>query len=62
MSGALAARWRAVLAVTALACLAAIGVALVSQHVYDMQPCPWCVLQRAVFAAIALSCLPGALL
>lgn len=62
MRGALAARSRAVLAVAALACLAAIGLALVSQHVYDMQPCPWCVLQRAVFAAIALSCLPGALL
>jgi disulfide bond formation protein DsbB len=27
-----------------------------------MQPCPWCVLQRAIFAAIALACLPGAVL
>jgi len=40
----------------ALACLAAVGVALVSQHVFDMQPCPWCVLQRVVFLAIALAC------
>jgi disulfide bond formation protein DsbB len=40
--------------------LAAIGAALVSQHVFDMQPCPWCVLQRAVFAAIALVALAGA--
>ena len=42
--------------------LAAVGAALVSQHVYDMQPCPWCVLQRAIFVAIALAALPGLLL
>ena len=59
MREALAARSRAVLSALALVCLAAIGLALVSQHVYDMQPCPWCVLQRAIFAAIALVCLPG---
>ena len=34
--------------------LAAIGAALVSQHVYDMQPCPWCVLQRAMFLLVAV--------
>ena len=39
-----------------LACLAAVGAALVSQHVYGMQPCPWCVLQRLVFIAIAIAC------
>ena len=37
--------------------LAAVAAALVSQHAFDMQPCPWCVLQRAVFVAIALVCL-----
>jgi disulfide bond formation protein DsbB len=37
-------------------CLAAVSAALVSQYVYDMQPCPWCVLQRALFIAIALAC------
>jgi disulfide bond formation protein DsbB len=42
-------------ALIALACLAAIGAALVSQHVFDMQPCPWCVLQRLIFALIALA-------
>ena len=52
----------AVLLLIAVASLAAIGAALVSQHVFDMQPCPWCVLQRAVFAAIALVALVGALL
>jgi disulfide bond formation protein DsbB len=39
------------------AALAAVAAALVSQHVYDMQPCPWCVLQRAVFCALALAAL-----
>jgi disulfide bond formation protein DsbB len=39
-----------------LACLAAVGAALVSQHMFDMQPCPWCVLQRVIFLAIAIAC------
>ena len=51
-----AARW---FAATGLACLAAVGAALVSQHVFGMQPCPWCVLQRLVFLAIALACALG---
>ena len=44
------------LAGTALACIGAVAAALVSQHVFDMQPCPWCVLQRVIFLAIALAC------
>ena len=55
-------RPQAVLLLIAGASLAAIGAALVSQHVYDMQPCPWCVLQRVVFAAIALVALGATLL
>ncbi len=59
-------RWftrpEAVLLLIAVASVAAIGAALVSQHVFDMQPCPWCVLQRAVFAAIAVVALAGAML
>lgn len=43
----------------ALVSLAAVAVALVSQHVFDMQPCPWCVLQRVVFVAIAIACAIG---
>jgi protein dithiol:quinone oxidoreductase len=39
--------------------LAAVAAALVSQHVFDMQPCPWCVLQRLIFAAIAIVALAG---
>jgi disulfide bond formation protein DsbB len=41
------------------ASLAAVGAALVSQHVFDMLPCPWCILQRVIFVAIALVALPA---
>jgi disulfide bond formation protein DsbB len=41
--------------------LAAVAAALVSQHQFGMLPCPWCVLQRLVFVAIALVALPAAL-
>jgi protein dithiol:quinone oxidoreductase len=40
-------------------CLAAVASALVTQHVFDMQPCPWCVLQRLIFMGIALAALIG---
>ncbi|MEP7295715.1 MAG: disulfide bond formation protein B [Burkholderiales bacterium] len=49
------------LAAIALACVAAVGAALVSQHRFDMQPCPWCVLQRVIFLAIAIACVIGLL-
>ncbi|MFN6995657.1 MAG: disulfide bond formation protein B, partial [Aquincola tertiaricarbonis] len=47
------------LGMIALVSLAAVAAALVSQHVFDMQPCPWCVLQRAIFVAIAIACAIG---
>jgi protein dithiol:quinone oxidoreductase len=31
---------------------AAVGTALVSQHVFDMQPCPWCVVQRMIYFVV----------
>ncbi len=43
-----------------LACLAAVGGALVAQHVYGVKPCPWCILQRGIFIVIAAVCLVGA--
>jgi protein dithiol:quinone oxidoreductase len=46
------------LAIAAL-CFAAVGAALVTQHVYDMQPCPWCVLQRLIFVVIGIVALLG---
>jgi disulfide bond formation protein DsbB len=39
--------------------IAAVGAALVSQHVFGMEPCPWCILQRLIFLAISLACLIG---
>ena len=50
---------RGVLAAVAGIALAALAAALVSQHVFDMQPCPWCVLQRLIFSFIALFALLG---
>ncbi len=35
----------------------AVAAALVSQHAFGMEPCPWCVLQRVIFLAISLSAL-----
>lgn len=52
---------RAVFGFTLLASLGAIAAALVTQYGFDMQPCPWCVLQRLVFAALALVGLLGLL-
>jgi disulfide bond formation protein DsbB len=48
-------------ALTLILSLGALGVALVSQHAFDMQPCPWCVLQRVVVALLALVGLLGLL-
>lgn len=48
-----------VLAAVAAVCVAAVAAALVSQHVFDMQPCPWCVLQRLIFLLVAAAALLG---
>jgi disulfide bond formation protein DsbB len=45
------------LVLVAILALGAVGVALVSQYVFDMQPCAWCVLQRLIYLAIAAVCL-----
>jgi protein dithiol:quinone oxidoreductase len=50
---------RAVLAGIAGLAVAAVAAALVTQHVFDMQPCPWCVLQRLIFTLIALVAVAG---
>ena len=43
----------------ALIALSAVGAALVSQHRFGMEPCPWCVLQRLIFVGIAIAALIG---
>jgi disulfide bond formation protein DsbB len=42
--------------------LAAVAAAVFTQVQWGMQPCPWCVLQRAIFVSMALAALPGLLL
>ena len=46
-------RW---LAFGAIVSLVALASALVSQHRYGMEPCPWCVLQRLIVLAIFVAC------
>jgi len=50
------------LGIIALICIAAVAAALLSQHGFGMEPCPWCVLQRTIFLAIAAVCVIGMLL
>lgn len=45
---------------TALVCLVAVGIATWTQYAFDWRPCPWCILQRVIFVAIAIVCLVGA--
>ena len=44
---------RGVLALIAFSSFAAVAAALVAQHAFGMQPCPWCIFQRVLFLAIA---------
>jgi protein dithiol:quinone oxidoreductase len=39
---------------------AAVGFALFTQFYWDMQPCPWCILQRMVFLVIGCIAIFGA--
>jgi len=50
---------RGVLALIALLALAAVAGALVAQHVFGMQPCPWCILQRVLYLGVAVLALVG---
>ena len=50
---------RLILAGTAAVSLAAVAAAYYTQHAWDMLPCPWCILQRLIFVAIAAACLLG---
>ncbi|MBO1014227.1 disulfide bond formation protein B [Achromobacter sp. SD115] len=43
----------------ALFCFGAVGLALVSQHVFDMPPCAWCVMQRLIYLVIGVVALVG---
>lgn len=47
------------LAAGATLAFGAVSVALVSQHALGMQPCAWCVLQRAIYTLLGALCLAG---
>lgn len=51
---------RGLLAAGCLLSLAAVAAALVSQYAFAMPPCPWCILQRVIFLAVAAVCALGA--
>lgn len=53
-------RPRPLLVLTALACWASVGLALLSQYRFDMPPCPWCTLQRLIFLVLGAVALLGA--
>jgi len=50
------ARWFAAIAALSFG---AVVAALVSQHAFAMEPCPWCVLQRLIFVAIGVFAVLG---
>ncbi len=50
------------LAAIAALCLGAVVAALITQYGFDMQPCPWCILQRLLFVVIAILALAAAFL
>lgn len=52
-------RSRSLLLGCAVFALAAVGVALVLQHAFDMRPCAWCVFQRLLYLLVAAFALAG---
>jgi protein dithiol:quinone oxidoreductase len=45
---------RLLMALIGLACASSVVIAVSAQHLWEMQPCPWCILQRMIFIVIAL--------
>ena len=42
--------------------LGAVGLAAIAQYVFNMQPCPWCVLQRFIYIVVGVLALVAAAL
>jgi len=51
-----------VLVAIGLVSFAAVGLAAIAQYVFDMQPCPWCVLQRFIYLVVGVLALVAAAL
>ena len=52
-----ASRWP--FGLVAIVAFGSVGAALASQYAWDMQPCPWCVLQRLVLVVMGVLALVG---
>ena len=50
-----------ILTAIAFVAFAAVGAALLSQHLLDMLPCAWCILQRMIFILIGVVAMLGAI-
>jgi disulfide bond formation protein DsbB len=55
------ARGRVIFAAVFLTCIGLLGYALYLQHWKNLDPCPWCVVQRAGFIIVGFVALAGAL-
>jgi disulfide bond formation protein DsbB len=51
-----------VLAIVGVLALGSVGLAALAQYAFDMQPCPWCVLQRFIYIVVGVLALIGAVL
>ena len=51
-----------VLAAIGLLALGAVGLAVLAQYAFDMQPCPWCVFQRLIYIVVGVLALLAAVL
>ena len=51
-----------VLVAVGVLALGAVGLAAIAQYVFDMQPCPWCVLQRFIYIVVGVLALVAAAL
>jgi disulfide bond formation protein DsbB len=51
-----------VLVVIGVLSLGAVALAALAQYAFDMQPCPWCVLQRFIYIVVGVLALLGAVL
>ena len=49
-----------VLTAVGVLAFAAVGAAAVAQYMFDMQPCPWCVLQRFIYLVVGVLALLAA--
>ena len=51
-----------VLAIIGVLALGAVGLAVLAQVAFDMQPCPWCVFQRLIYIVVGVLALLAAVL